>query len=101
MARARTLHHQLAAERRHERGPRRHDHRRLDLHRVEPALRRALPSPRSEDARAMIEIGARESLHAWLVSERPRSRRQAFLIRLYGAWRAFVANRLAVVGLAI
>ena len=49
----------------------------------------------------MIEAGARESLHAWLVSERPRSRRHALLIRAYGAWRTFAANRLAVAGLLI
>ena len=49
----------------------------------------------------MIEASAPENLHAWLVSERPRSRRQAFLIRVYGGWRTFTANRLAVVGLLI
>ena len=30
-----------------------------------------------QDARPMSETGAREDLHAWLVSDRPRSRRQA------------------------
>ena len=49
----------------------------------------------------MIEADAPETLHAWLVSERPRSRRQARLIRAYGAWRTFAANRLAVAGLLI
>ncbi len=49
----------------------------------------------------MIDAGTRESLHAWLVSERPRSRRQALFIRAYSGWRTFVANRLAVVGLLI
>jgi peptide/nickel transport system permease protein len=49
----------------------------------------------------MTEASAREGLHAWLVSERPRSRRQARLIRAYGAWRTFAANRLAVAGLLI
>ena len=49
----------------------------------------------------MIEAGAREGLREWLVSERPRSRRQARLVRAYGAWRTFAANRLAVAGLAI
>jgi peptide/nickel transport system permease protein len=49
----------------------------------------------------MTGIVARESLHAWLVSDRPRSRRQALLIRIYGAWRTFAANRLAVAGLLI
>src|SRR5262249_39482722 len=47
------------------------------------------------------EAGAPEGLRAWLVSERPRSRRQAFLIRVYAGWRTFVANRLAVAGLLI
>ena len=49
----------------------------------------------------MIDAGTRESLHAWLVSERPRSRRQALFIRAYSGWRTFVANRLAGVGLLI
>ena len=49
----------------------------------------------------MIEAGAPGGLRAWLVSERPRSRRQARLVRAYGAWRTFAANRLAVAGLAI
>ena len=49
----------------------------------------------------MIDAGTRERLHDWLVSERPRSRRQARLIRAYGAWRTFAANRLAVAGLLI
>ena len=39
--------------------------------------------------------------HAWLMSERPQSRRQAALGRWYGGWRAFAANRLAMVGLGI
>lgn len=41
------------------------------------------------------------SLHAWLMSDRPESRRQAALGRAYGAWRLFAANRLALAGLAI
>ena len=40
-------------------------------------------------------------LHAWLMSERPASRRQAALGRAYGTWRHFVRNRLALLGLAI
>ena len=40
-------------------------------------------------------------LHAWLMSERPGSRRQAALGRAYGAWRSFARNRLALVGLVI
>jgi len=43
----------------------------------------------------------RESLHDWLMSDRPRSRRQASLGRAYGAWRTFARNRLAMLGLAI
>ena len=38
---------------------------------------------------------------AWLLSDRPQSRRQAALGRLYSGWRAFASNRLAMVGLAI
>jgi peptide/nickel transport system permease protein len=44
---------------------------------------------------------AKESLHDWLMSERPQSRRQASLGRAYGAWRTFARNRLAMLGLAI
>lgn len=40
-------------------------------------------------------------LHAWLMNERPASRRQAALGRAYGAWRTFARNRLALLGLAI
>jgi len=43
----------------------------------------------------------REGLHDWLMSDRPRSRRQAAWGRLYGAWRTFLRNRLAVAGLLI
>jgi peptide/nickel transport system permease protein len=43
----------------------------------------------------------RQSLHSWLMSERPASRRQAALGRAYGTWRAFARNRLAMLGLAI
>lgn len=39
--------------------------------------------------------------HAWLISERPESRRQATLGRAYGVWRTFARNRLAVAGLLI
>lgn len=42
-----------------------------------------------------------ESLHDWLMSDRPQSRRQAALGRAYGVWRSFARNRLAMVGLAI
>ena len=43
----------------------------------------------------------RLSLHAWLMSERPQSRRQAALGRAYGAWCNFSRNRLAMLGLVI
>ena len=38
---------------------------------------------------------------AWLMSERPQSRRQAALGRAYSAWLTFARNRLALVGLSI
>ena len=37
----------------------------------------------------MIETGAREDLHAWLVST-GHVRRHALAIRAYGAWRTFM-----------
>jgi len=40
-------------------------------------------------------------LAAWLLSDRPQSRRQAALGRAYAGWRTFAGNRLAMVGLAI
>jgi peptide/nickel transport system permease protein len=44
---------------------------------------------------------ATDGLRAWLLSDRPQSRRQARLGRAYSAWRRFLRNRLAVVGLVI
>jgi peptide/nickel transport system permease protein len=41
------------------------------------------------------------ALDAWLMSDHPGSRRQAALGRAYGSWRAFLRNRLAMVGLFI
>jgi peptide/nickel transport system permease protein len=41
------------------------------------------------------------SLHSWLMSEQPASRRQAAFGRAYAGWRAFARNRLALLGLAI
>lgn len=50
----------------------------------------------------MTAAGAkRQSLHGWLMSEQPRSRRQAQLGRIYGGWRMFARNRLALLGLLI
>ena len=43
----------------------------------------------------------RESLRDWLLSERPRSRRQAAFGRAYSGWRTFARNRLAMLGLGI
>ena len=48
-----------------------------------------------------VDAAAGESLHDWLMSDRPRSRRQALMGRIYGAWRTFLRNRLAVAGLLI
>ena len=42
-----------------------------------------------------------ESLHVWLMSDRPRSRRQALFGRIYGTTLVFARNRLAVAGLVI
>jgi peptide/nickel transport system permease protein len=44
---------------------------------------------------------AADALRGWLLSDRPRSRRQAALGRLYEGWRALAANRLAMLGLGI
>lgn len=41
------------------------------------------------------------SLHDWLSSEQPQSRRQALLGRLYAGWRSFARNRLALLGLVL
>ena len=46
-------------------------------------------------------LASKPSLHDWLMSDRPHSRRQASLGRAYGAWRTFARNRLAMLGLAI
>ncbi len=44
---------------------------------------------------------ALSSWQAWLLSERPQSRRQAALGRAYTVWRVFARNRLALAGLAL
>jgi peptide/nickel transport system permease protein len=49
----------------------------------------------------MSESITQESLHDWLMSERPASRRQASLGRAYSTWRTFARNRLAMAGLVI
>ncbi|MBA4176486.1 MAG: D-ala-D-ala transporter subunit [Leptothrix sp. (in: Bacteria)] len=40
-------------------------------------------------------------LTAWLLSDRPQSRRQAALGRIYAGWLSFARNRLAMVGLLL
>ena len=40
-------------------------------------------------------------LSAWLLAERPQSRRQAAFGRLYAGWLSFARNRLAMVGLML
>jgi peptide/nickel transport system permease protein len=47
----------------------------------------------------MSELG--QTRRDWLLSERPASRTQARLGRVYVAWRRFTANRLAFLGLLI
>ncbi|MCM2398336.1 ABC transporter permease [Rhizobium sp. S95] len=47
------------------------------------------------------DMTAKPTLREWLLSDRPQSRRQARLGRLYVIWRQFSANRLAVLGLGI
>ena len=46
-------------------------------------------------------LAKRETLHDWLMSDRPLSRRQASLGRAYNACRTFARNRLAILGLLI
>jgi peptide/nickel transport system permease protein len=41
------------------------------------------------------------TLRGWLTSDRPASRRQALIGRIYSGWSTFASNRLALVGLAI
>ena len=45
--------------------------------------------------------GDTTSLRDWLLSDRPRSRRQAAFGRAYQGWRSFARNRLALAGLVI
>src|SRR5262249_62338374 len=94
--------------RRHERRAWRDDRRRLDFRRTQSPVRSSLPDARSANARdgaaAMSVDAARrpdESLHEWLMTDRPHSRRQAAFGRAYGTWRTVARNRLAMVGLLI
>lgn len=48
-----------------------------------------------------LSAASAPSLHDWLMSERPASRRQAAMGRAYAGWRSFARNRLALLGLAI
>ncbi len=49
----------------------------------------------------MNAVANPQTLHDWLMSDRPTSRRQAALGRWYGGWRTFTRNRLALFGLAL
>lgn len=49
----------------------------------------------------VMTVAEAGGLQAWLMSDRPASRRQAALGRAYGAWRTFTRNRLAMLGLII
>lgn len=48
-----------------------------------------------------MSLADEQSLHDWLMSDRPASRKQASLGRIYSGWRTFSKNRLAMVGLFI
>jgi peptide/nickel transport system permease protein len=50
---------------------------------------------------SQTDMQTKPSLRDWLLSDRPQSRRQARLGRLYIIWRRFSENRLAVLGLLI
>lgn len=52
-------------------------------------------------SKTVMTLAQAGGLHAWLMSDRPVSRRQAALGRAYGAWRTFTRNRLAMLGLFI
>jgi peptide/nickel transport system permease protein len=49
----------------------------------------------------MTLTASKTPLREWLLSDRPQSRRQAKLGRLYVIWRQFSANRLALLGLGL
>ncbi|MBB4955804.1 peptide/nickel transport system permease protein [Agrobacterium vitis] len=49
----------------------------------------------------MTTTASKIPLRQWLLSDRPQSRRQARLGRLYVIWRQFSANRLALLGLGM
>ena len=49
----------------------------------------------------MTITASKPSLRDWLLSDRPQSRRQARLGRVYVIWRQFSANRLALLGLGL
>ena len=61
----------------------------------------SLASAAALSAHTPHPAGQSESLCAWLMSEQPRSRRQAALGRAYSGWRTFARNRLALLGLLI
>src|SRR6185437_8663767 len=96
----RLLHHQLAAQRRHERGARRHHRRRRRLHRAQHDLRHPLSAARPEGA-VSERAAKRLELRQWLLTDTPWSAPQAALGQLYLATLSFARNRLATVGLAL
>jgi peptide/nickel transport system permease protein len=49
----------------------------------------------------MTTTAPNPTLREWLLSDRPQSRRQARLGRIYVIWRQFSANRLALIGLGL
>ncbi|CAH1657877.1 ABC transporter permease [Chelatococcus asaccharovorans] len=49
----------------------------------------------------MTDMAQPQHWRAWLLSDRPASRRQARLGRAYAGWQRFTTNKLAMVGLAI
>src|SRR5262249_17382789 len=102
VAGTRPVHHDLAPQRLHERGPRGQDRCRVHLHRPEPAVRP--PVSAGGSARPMTPAGAATPLpgwRAWLLAETPASRTQARLGQTYVSWLVFRRNPLAMAGLAI
>ena len=64
-------------------------------------LGRAAGAAAPSGGREPHEVGDRGGLVTWLTSDRPLSRRQAFMGRLYQGGRNFSRNRLAMLGLLI
>src|SRR5262249_34728797 len=96
----RLLHHQFAADHRHERRARRHPRRRRHLHRPQPRGRSAL-SPRRSEAAVKTASGRLAMWQDWLQAEAPSSRRQARLGEAYRGGLAFLGHPSALAGLLI